>query len=221
MKIEASGTPTPAGNLDITLTPTFGATGHYDLADVILLEDANTAGHYWTKLPTDETSVAAIQAGEIDLTSRTTYNAFSFFDRNEGNPNAIIKASNRTVIGLRDGIADVQAANGTVSKDAVDHIQSRNTISLNEDGTTWSGRYLYLYDESDATQFETAYIRSACNTYGATVPFTMIGAKYDRKFTSGNHSTIFLPYSLTTSQLKAAQRCELGHHSQHLGPYRG
>ena len=204
MKIEASGTPTPAGNLDITLTPTFGATGHYDLADVILLEDANTAGHYWTKLPTDETSVAAIQAGEIDLTSRTTYNAFSFFDRNEGNPNAIIKASNRTVIGLRDGIADVQAANGTVSKDAVDHIQSRNTISLNEDGTTWSGRYLYLYDESDATQFETAYIRSACNTYGATVPFTMIGAKYDRKFTSGNHSTIFLPYSLTTSQLKAA-----------------
>lgn len=204
MKIEASGTPTPAGNLDITLTPTFGATKKYDLADVILLEDANTAGHYWTKLPTDETSAAAIKAGEIDMTNRTTYNAFSFFDRNEGNPNAIIKASNRTVIGLRDGIADVQAADGTVSKDAVDHIQSRNTISLNEDGTTWSGRYLYLYDESDATQFATAYIRSACNTYGATVPFTMIGAKYDRKFTSGNHTTIFLPYSLPTSQLKAA-----------------
>jgi len=204
IKIEATGTPTPAGNLDITLTPTFGTTPKYDLADVILLEDANTAGHYWTKLPTDETSAAAIKAGEIDMTNRTTYNAFSFFDRNEGNPNAIIKASNRTVIGLRDGIADVQAANGTVSKDAVDHIQSRNTISLNEDGTTWSGRYLYLYDESDATQFETAYIRSACNTYGATVSFTMIGAKYDRKFTSGNHSTIFLPYSLTTSQLKDA-----------------
>jgi hypothetical protein len=32
----------------------------------------------------------------------------------------------------------------------------------------------------------------------------MIGAKYDRKFASGNHSTIFLPYSLPTSQLKAA-----------------
>lgn len=204
IKIEATGTPTSAGNLDITLTPTFvGSTGKYDLADVVLLENANTAGNYWTKLPTDETSVAAIQAGEIDLTSRTTYNAFSFFDRNEGNPNAIIKASNRTVIGLRDGIADVQAANGTVTKDAVDHIQSRNTISQNEDGTTWSGRYLYLYDESDA-KFEPAYIRSACNTYGATVPFTMIGAKYDRKFTSGNHSTIFLPYSLPTSQLKAA-----------------
>ena len=203
MKIEASGKPTDAGNLDITLTPTFGATGQYDLADVILLEDANTAGHYWTKLPTDETSADAIRDGEIDMTNRTTYNAFSFFDRNEGNPNAIIKASNRTVIGLRSGIADVQAANGTVTKDAVDHIQSRNTISQNEDGTTWSGRYLYLYDESDA-KFGTAYIRSACNTYGATVPFTMIGAKYDRKFTSGNHSTIFLPYSLPTSQLKAA-----------------
>jgi len=204
IKIEASGKPTDAGNLDITLTPTFGTTQQYDLADVILLEDANTDGHYWTKLPTDKTSAAAIKAGEIDMTNRTTYNAFSFFDRNAGNPNAIIKASNRTVIGLRKGIADVQAADGTVSKDAVDHIQSRNTISLNEDGTTWSGRYLYLYDESDATQFETAYIRSACNTYGATVPFTMIGAKYDRKFTSGNHTTIFLPYSLTTSQLKAA-----------------
>ncbi|MDY6438302.1 MAG: chitobiase/beta-hexosaminidase C-terminal domain-containing protein [Prevotella sp.] len=204
MKIEASGTPTPAGNLDITLTPTFGATKKYDLADVILLEDANTAGHYWTKLPTDETSADAIKDGEIDMTNRTTYNAFSFFDRNEGNPNAIIKASNRTVIGLRKGIADVQAADGTVSKDAVDHIQSRNTISQNEEGTAWSGLYLYLYDESDATQFDTDYIRSACNTYGATVPFKMIGAKYDRKFTSGNHSTIFLPYSLPTSQLKAA-----------------
>ena len=205
IKIEASGQPTLAGNLDITLTPTFGATNRkYDLADVILLEDANTAGHYWTKLPTDETSAAAIKAGEINMTNRATYNAFSFFDRNEGNPNAIIKASNRTVIGLRDGIADVQAANGTVTKDAVDHIQSRNTISQNEDGTTWSGRYLYLYDESDATQFDIDYIRSACNTYGATVSFTMIGAKYDRKFTSGNHSTIFLPYSLPTSQLKAA-----------------
>lgn len=205
MKIEASGTPTPAGNLDITLTPTFGTTKKYDLADVILLEDANTDGHYWTMLPTDDASKTAIKKGEIDMTNRTTYNAFSFFDRNEGNPNAIIKASNRTVIGLRSGIADVQAANGTVTKDAVDHIQSRNTISLNEGSTTdWSGRYLYLYDESDATQFGTAYIRSACNTYGATVPFTMIGAKYDRKFTSGNHSTIFLPYSLPTSQLKAA-----------------
>ena len=204
MKIEASGKPNAVtGNLQITLTPTFGATKKYDLADVILLEDANTAGHYWTKLPTDETSVAAIKAGEIDMTNRTTYNAFSFFDRNEGNPNAIIKASNRTVIGLRKGIADMQAADGTVTEDAVDHIQSRNTISQNSDGI-WSGRYLYLYDESDATQFGTAYIRSACNTYGATVPFTMIGAKYDRKFTSGNHSTIFLPYSLPTSQLKAA-----------------
>lgn len=204
MKIEASGKPNQVtGNLVITLTPTFGeTTKKYDLADVILLEDANTAGHYWTKLPTDETSADAIKDGEIDMTNRTTYNAFSFFDRNEGNPNAIIKASNRTVIGLRSGIADVQAADGTVTEDAVDHIQSRNTISQNEDGT-WSGRYLYLYDESDA-KFETAYIRSACNTYGATVPFTMIGAKYDRKFTSGNHSTIFLPYSLPTSQLKAA-----------------
>jgi len=197
MKIEASGRPSQVtGNLQITLTPTFGATKKYDLADVVLLEDANTAGHYWTKLPTDETSVADIQAGEIDLTSRTTYNAFSFFDRNEGNPNAIIKASNRTVIGLRSGIADVQAANGTVTKDAVDHIQSRNTISQNEEGTAWSGLYLYLYDESGK--------KEDCNAYGATVPFTMIGAKYDRQFTTGNHSTIFLPYSLPTSQLKAA-----------------
>ena len=197
MKIEASGRPSQVtGNLQITLTPTFGETKKYDLADVILLEDANTAGHYWTKLPTDETSADAIKAGEIDMTNRTTYNAFSFFDRNEGNPNAIIKASNRTVIGLRDGIADVQAADGTVTKDAVDHIQSRNTISRNEDGTTWSGRYLYLYDESGK--------KEDCNAYGATVPFTMIGAKYDRQFTTGNHSTIFLPYSLPTSQLKAA-----------------
>lgn len=191
IKIEASGTPTAAGNLDITLTPTFGATQKYDLADVVLLEDANTNGKYWTKLPTDATSTAAIAAGELDMTDNTKYNAFSFFDRNEGNPNAIIKANNRTVIGLNSGIADTE--NG---KDAIDHRQSRNTISLNEDGTTWSGRYLYLYDESS--------IKSDCNAYGPTVDFTMIGAKYDRQFTTGNRSTIFLPYAIPTSQLKAA-----------------
>jgi len=200
-KIEASGKPTAAGNLVITLTPTFvGGTKKYDLADVVLLEDANTAGHYWTKLPTDETSVAAIKAGEIELLDRTKYDAFSFFDRNEGNPNAIIKASNRTVIGLRSGIADVQAANGTVTKDAVDHIQSRNTISQNSDGT-WSGRYLYLYDESSDW--------SDCNAYGATVDFKMMGVKYDRQFTANQHSTMFLPYAVTTEQLKTAGFKEL------------
>lgn len=203
MKIEASGKPNQVtGNLVITLTPTFvGGTKKYDLADVVLLEDANTDGHYWTKLPTDESSVAAIKAGEIELLDRTKYDAFSFFDRNEGNPNAIIKASNRTVIGLRSGIADVQAADGTVSKDAVDHIQSRNTISQNEDGTTWSGRYLYLYDESSNW--------SDCNAYGATVDFNMMGAKYDRQFTANQHSTMFLPFAVTTEQLKDAGFKEL------------
>lgn len=202
-KIEASGKPTAAGNLVITLTPTFvGSINKYDLADVILLEEANTAGNYWTKLPTDATSVAEVKAGEIDLRDRTTYNAFSFFDRNEGNPNAMIKASNRTVIGLRSGIADVQAADGTVSKDAVDHIQSRNTISLNEGSTTdWSGRYLYLYDESSDW--------SDCNAYGATVGFKMMGAKYDRQFTANQHSTMFLPFAVTTEQLKTAGFKEL------------
>jgi len=94
-KIEATGTPTAAGNLVITITTTDG-TQRFDLADVILLEDANTAGHYWTKIPDSEAS--NLQAGEIDMTNRATYNAFSFFDRDKGNPNAIIKASNRTVI---------------------------------------------------------------------------------------------------------------------------
>ncbi len=200
MKIEASGTPTPAGNLDITLTPTFGETKKYDLADVVLLEDANTDGHYWTMLPTDDASKTAIKKGEIELLDRTKYDAFSFFDRNEGNPNAIIKASNRTVIGLRSGIADVQAADGTVSEDAVDHIQSRNTISQNSDGT-WSGRYLYLYDESSDW--------SDCNAYGATVDFKMMGVKYDRQFTANQHSTMFLPFAVKTEQLKTAGFKEL------------
>lgn len=105
------------------------------------------------------------------------------------------------MIGLRKGIADVQAADGTVSKDAVDHIQSRNTISQNEDGTTWSGRYLYLYDESSNW--------SDCNAYGASVDFKMMGAKYDRKFTANQHSTLFLPYAVTTEQLKTAGFKEL------------
>ena len=202
-KIEASGKPTAAGNLVITLTPTFvGSINKYDLADVILLEEANTAGNYWTKLPTDATSVAEVKAGEIDLRDRTTYNAFSFFDRNEGNPNAMIKASNRTVIGLKEGIAYVQNSSNENVLDDVDHRQSRNTISLNEGSTTdWSGRYLYLYDESSNW--------SDCNAYGASVGFSMIGAKYDRQFTANQHSTLFLPYAVTTEQLKTAGFKEL------------
>ena len=198
-KIEATGKPTAAGNLVVTLTFDKGTSVQYDLADVILLEDANTAGHYWTKLPTDATSVADIKAGEIDMQDRATYNAFSFFDRDSGNPNAMIKASNRTVIGLNSGIAYVQNSNENVLDD-VDHRQSRNTISQNSDGT-WSGRYLYLYDESsDWTD---------CNAYGAKVDFKMMGAKYDRQFTANQHSTMFLPFAVTTTQLKTAGFKEL------------
>ena len=198
-KIEATGEPTAAGNLVITITTTDG-TQRFDLADVILLEDANTAGHYWTKIPDSEAS--NLQAGEIDMTNRDTYNAFSFFDRNTGNPNAIIKASNRTVIGLNKGIAYVQNSSNQNVLDDVDHRQSRNTISLNEGSTTdWSGRYLYLYDESSDW--------SDCNAYGATVDFNMMGAKYDRQFKANQHSTMFLPYAVTTKQLKTAGFKEL------------
>ncbi len=201
-KIEATGKPTAAGNLVVTLTFDKGTSTQYDLSDVILLEDANTAGHYWTKLPTDATSVAAIKAGEIDMQDRSTYNAFSFFDRDSGNPNAMIKASNRTVIGLNKGIAYVQDSNNENVLDNVDHRQSRNTISLNEGSTTdWSGRYLYLYDESSDW--------SDCNAYGATVGFNMMGAKYDRQFTANQHSTMFLPFAVTTEQLKTAGFKEL------------
>ena len=201
-KIEATGKPTAAGNLVITLTFDKGTSTQYDLSDVVLLEEANTAGHYWTKLPTDANSVAAIKAGEIDMQDRSTYNAFSFFDRDSGNPNAIIKASNRTVIGLNSGIAYVQNSSNENVLDDVDHRQSRNTISLNEGSTTdWSGRYLYLYDESSNW--------SDCNAYGASVNFKMIGAKYDRQFTSNQHSTMFLPFAVTTEQLKTAGFKEL------------
>ena len=200
-KIEATGKPTAAGNLVVTLTFDKGTSTQYDLSDVVLLEEANTAGHYWTKLPTDATSVAAIKAGEIDMQDRSTYNAFSFFDRDSGNPNAMIKASNRTVIGLKEGIAYVQDSYNANVLDDVDHRQSRNTISKNSDGTTWSGRYLYLYDESsDWTD---------CNAYGATVDFNMMGAKYDRQFTANQHSTLFLPFAVTTEQLKTAGFKEL------------
>ena len=197
-KIEATGKPTAAGNLVVTLTFDKGTSVQYDLADVILLEDANTAGHYWTKIPDSEAS--NLQNGEIDMTNRDTYNAFSFFDRDKGNPNAIIKASNRTVIGLNKGIAYVQNSSNENVLDNVDHRQSRNTISQNSDGT-WSGRYLYLYDESSNW--------SDCNAYGATVGFNMIGAKYDRQFTANQHSTMFLPFAVTTKQLKTAGFKEL------------
>ena len=200
-KIEATGKPTAAGNLVVTLTFDKGTSTQYNLSDVVLLEEANTAGHYWTKLPTDATSVADIKAGEIDMQDRSTYNAFSFFDRDSGNPNAMIKVSNRTVIGLNSGIAYVQDTSNANVLDDVDHRQSRNTISLNSDGTTWSGRYLYLYDESSDW--------SDCNAYGATVDFNMMGAKYDRQFTVNQHSTLFLPFAVTTQQLKTAGFKEL------------
>jgi hypothetical protein len=91
-KLEATANSTTDGTLTIKLEATGAAL---ELSDVTLLENANTDGHVWTHAPTSSSKT------EYDLSSRSTANAYSFFDRGE-NHNAIVYADANTVVGADD-----------------------------------------------------------------------------------------------------------------------
>lgn len=173
-KLEATAKPNSSGQLTITIDATNSACAN--VSDVVVLEEANTLGHYWTKAPTSESVT------EYDMSGRSNYNAFSFFDRGD-NLNAIIKAHPKTVIGM-------SAANEPYYESNRRH--PANVVVFN--GSTWTTPQLALTDYGTNTVSPHAYRTS----------FDFVADKfyYDRAISVKMMSTI-LPFPITNAQLKS------------------
>lgn len=171
MKMEDSVKVASDSTLTITLA---AATDSLQLSDVTLLQNANTKGHVWTKAPTNSSKT------EFDLSSRSTANGYSFFDRGT-NHNAIVYVDANTVVGRDAAALDIAAATTTSGT------------------TTYSMAKLALTD-TDGKQTTTGY---ATNRHNFGITKSNVTAKtvsFDRDFDT-TKSTLCLPYALTNADL--------------------
>ena len=194
-KLEGTVTLATAGNLKIAVRTDYNGTGgSVDLADVYLLKDANTAGNYWTKAPTSETVT------EYDMSDRTVYNAFSFFDRG-ANLNSIIKADQKTVIGMSE---DNEPYLTGAEKGARRH--PCNVVTSSDGGTTWHTPMLALTDYASViVGSENKYggnPKVSQHAYGTTFAYTADKFSYDRA-TSVKMMSTMLPFALSNAQVKS------------------
>ncbi len=188
-KIEGVSKPTSTGDLTIKISATDA-----DVSDVILLEDANTDGNYWTTAPTSE------DVTEYDMSDRSKYNAFSFFDRG-ANLNSIIKADQKTVIGMSE--ANEPYLTGA-EKGARRH--PCNVVTSSDEGTTWHTPMLALTDYASViVGSENKYggnPKVSQHAYGTTFAYTADKFSYDRA-TSAKMMSTMLPFPLTRSQIES------------------
>ena len=188
-KIEGISKPTSTGELTIKISATDA-----DVSDVILLEDANTDGHYWTTAPTSE------DVTEYDMSDRSKYNAFSFFDRG-ANLNSIIKADQKTVIGMSE---DNEPYLTGAEKGARRH--PCNVVTSSDGGTTWHTPMLALTDYASVIVGNEAKYgnnpKVSQHAYGTTFAYTADKFSYDRA-TSAKMMSTMLPFALSNAQVKS------------------
>ncbi|MBR2249070.1 MAG: hypothetical protein IJ844_00910, partial [Prevotella sp.] len=188
-KIEGVSKPTSTGELTIKISATDA-----DVSDVILLEDANTDGNYWTTAPTSE------DVTEYDMSDRSKYNAFSFFDRG-ANLNSIIKADQKTVIGMSEDNEPYLTGD---EKGARRH--PCNVVTSSDGGTTWHTPMLALTDYASViVGSENKYgdnPKVSQHAYGTTFDYTADKFSYDRA-TSAKMMSTMLPFALTRSQIES------------------
>lgn len=188
-KLEGSITLATPGDLKIAVRTDYTADGgSIDLADVFLLRNANTDGNYWTTAPTSETKT------ECDMSDRSKYNAFSFFDRGP-NLNSIIKANQKTVIGMSED---------NEPYGATDRRHPCNVVT-SSDGSTWRTPMLALTDYASViVGSENKYGGNPLvsqHAYGTSFAYTADKFSYDRA-TSAKMMSTMLPFPLTRSQIE-------------------
>ena len=194
-KVEGTATLSSTGSLTIA----FSSDAEFQLSDVVLLQDANTDGHYYTSADkVGQSNTYCDLSWQIkDEISTGLYiyypknNAFSFFDRGT-NHNFVVYAHPRTVIGC-DG----------VQVDSVDHRHPVNTAvetfytdSYATSDTTgvYECQLLSLYDNVNA-------LRVNGNPFGINRDFTASEVVYDRTVKAGQYTTGYFPFALTSTDL--------------------
>ena len=196
-KVEATVKARANGSITITLTN----PSEYVLADVTLLENANTPGHFWTKAPTSNSVT------DYDLTGEKK---FSFFDRGD-NLNAVIFAGKNAVITMD---ADRDPANATEGAD-VDRQAPYNVVLV--DGENNNMEHLYLTEANsdgllDPTYYDDADLKAASlgafytsgHSFGITKNYTfnVEKATFDRKFKAETPTAVCLPFNITREQIE-------------------
>ncbi len=199
-KLQAKAYPDAAtGNLQITISSPNG--DWFDLADVVLLEDADRPdGTTYRTTATKINETVTYGTGTLEMDTYADYrdwastassqknNAFSFFDRGE-NRNAVVFANEHTVLCL-DG-----------------HKHPYNVVKTTSDSDE-NGvcPVLYLTDMGVGDVLQStasAEYKGSGYTFKSVIPFTATNVVYDRSYAL-TKSTIILPFSLTQAQIKAA-----------------
>ncbi|MBO5583857.1 MAG: hypothetical protein J5942_05155 [Prevotella sp.] len=215
-KLEGSATVTEGGSLKIAIR----AEGGADVADVVLLKNANTTSGFRTTASTSPTDITCYDFRRRQVSgepSQRQNNAYSFFDRGK-NQNAVIFANNKTVIAMDPtNLADVPQ-NATLRNQ--DRRHPFNVVgSTEQDGAQGTAKALYLtdagYDESDANRLPVRYVNSsygnnstAYRTHGYSfcpgLAFYAEDLIFDRDMSqmTVKKTTCMLPVAFTPAQLK-------------------
>ena len=217
-KLEGSAAVTAGGSLKIAIR----AEGGADVADVVLLKNANTTSGFRTTASTSPTDITCYDFRRRQVSgepSQRQNNAYSFFDRGK-NQNAVIFANNRTVIAMdAANLADVPQ-NATLK--AQDRRHPFNVVgSTEQDAAQGTAKALYLtdagYDPSDAnclpvrmgTSGDANYNSTNYRTHGYSfcpgLAFYAEDLIFDRNMSevAVRKTTCMLPVSFTPAQLKA------------------
>ena len=215
-KLEGSATVTDGGSLKIAIL----ADGGADVADVILLKNANTTSGFRTTASTSPTDITCYDFRRRQVSgepSQRQNNAYSFFDRGK-NQNAVIFANNKTVIAMDPAnLADVPQ-NATLRNQ--DRRHPFNVVGSDEnDAKVGTAKALYLtdagYDPSDANCLPVRYVNSsygnnstAYRTHGYSfcpgLAFYAEDLIFDRDMSqmTVKKTTCMLPVAFTPAQLK-------------------
>ena len=175
----ANAQASPSGELTITLSCD---NGTFNLADVVLLEGTATNRKYIMSVTTGQ------NVTEVDLSDRSQYNAFSFFNRGI-NRNSVIYVSDHTVLGAKPGLI-------TGDDNTVDRRHPYNVAAYNADKGTYYMKKMYLTDQQSAGQ------NGNDNDFGVTKTFTVGSFYYDRSISSAtNKMSTYLPIPLSSDQI--------------------
>ena len=175
----ANAQASESGELTITLSCD---NGTFNLADVVLLEGTATNRKYIMSVTTGQ------NVTEVDLSDRSQYNAFSFFNRGI-NRNSVIYVSDHTVLGAKPGLI-------TGDDNTVDRRHPYNVAAYNADKGTYYMKKMYLTDQQSAGQ------NGNDNDFGVSKTFTVGSFYYDRSISSAtNKMSTYLPIPLSSDQI--------------------
>jgi len=214
-KLEGKKAVAEGGSLKIGIY----ANGGADIAEVILLKNANTTSGFRTTASTSPTDITCydFRRRQVSGEQYKQNNAYSFFDRGK-NQNAVIFANNKTVIAMDPAnLADVPQ-NATFRNQ--DRRHPFNVVGTTEqDAGTGVAKALYLtdagYDESDANCLPIGYVNSskgnnsdAYRAHGYSfcpgLAFYAEDLIFDRDMSqmAVKKTTCMLPVAFTPAQLK-------------------